>query len=265
MLVRRHGIYSRDGSSANVCFGWKADVTVPSCMETEHRQGETTLSSHRAVLVAFFVGLFVPVSAANSQVGHGGVTPLHKIRPGQWIENVVGDMDKPGQPFVIRIHHDAGYVVLPHTHPEDEYITVLTGSWALGMGPRINMSELEPMEQGALGFVPKKMAHFGYARVETTLQVHGIGPFVNLPINPVFELTARDVLSKPSLLKPGVPTSSSPPDCFKLKVGAHVQGDKGDGIVVGALCSPANQFTQYWVMKSNGDRFWATLQFLKPL
>ena len=133
------------------------------------------------------------------------------------------------------------------------------------MGPRINMSDLEPMEQGALGFVPKKMAHFGHAKVETLLQVHGVGPFVNLPIDPVFELTARGVLSKPSLLKPGVPTSSSPPDCFKLKVGAHVRGDKGDGIVVAALCSPANRFTQYWVMKSNGDRFWATLQLLKPL
>jgi hypothetical protein len=91
----------------------------------------------------------------------------------QWIEKLVGDMDRPGQPFVIRIHHDAGHVVLPHTHPEDENITVLTGNWALGMGSRVNIAELEPMEQGALGFVPKKMAHFGYAKVETVLQVHG--------------------------------------------------------------------------------------------
>ena len=223
------------------------------------------MNSFKAVLIALSVGLLVPVSAAHSQVDHGGVMPLHKIPPGQWIEKVVGDMDKPGQPFVIRIHHDAGYVVLPHTHPEDEYITVLTGNWALGMGPRIVMSKLEPMDQGALGLVPRKMAHFGYAKVETTLQVHGIGPFVNLPVDPVFELTAKGVMAKPSLLKPGVPTSSSPPDCFKLKVGARVQGEKGDGIVVGALCSPANRITQYWVAKASGDRFWATLQNLRPL
>jgi hypothetical protein len=169
------------------------------------------------------------------------------------------------QPVTIRIHHDAGYVVLPHTHPEDENITVLTGSWALGMGSRVNMAELEPMEQGALGFVPKKMAHFGYAKVETVLQVHGIGPFLNLPIDPVFELTSKGVLSKPSLLKPGIPTSSSPPDCFKLKVGAHMQGERGEGVVVGGLCSPANQFTQYWIKKSNRERFWATLTDLKSL
>jgi hypothetical protein len=93
--------------------------------------------------------LLVAGTDAQSQVlTHGGVAPLTKIPSEQWIEKVVGDMDKPGQPFVIRIHHDAGYVVLPHTHPEDENITVLTGSWALGMGSRVNMAELKPMEQG---------------------------------------------------------------------------------------------------------------------
>ena len=56
------------------------------------------------------------------------------------------------------------------------------------MGPRIKMSELEPREQGALGFAPKKMAHFGYAKAESILQVHGMGPFINQPIDPVYEL-----------------------------------------------------------------------------
>jgi hypothetical protein len=97
------------------------------------------------------------------------------------------------------------------------------------------------------------------------LQVHGIGPFVNLPIDPVFELTSKGVLSKPSLLKAGVPTSSSPPDCFKLTVGTHMQGERGEGVVASALCSPANQFTQYGIKKPNGERFWATLKDLKPL
>jgi hypothetical protein len=220
----------------------------------------------RKFLFALLLALFLIGKNANSEeLGHGGVVPLHKIPSDQWIEKVSGDMDKPGLPFVIRIHHDPGYVVLPHTHPEDENITVLEGSWALGMGPRIKMSELDPMERGAFGFVPKNMAHFGYAKVETILQVHGTGPFINVPIDPVYQLTDKGVLSKPSLLKPGVPTSSSPPECFKLKIGAHVRGKRGQGIVVGALCSPVNQFTQYWIQQPKGTRFWATLQDLKPL
>ena len=209
--------------------------------------------------------LLVGNNASSEVLVRGGVVPLNKIPSEQWIEKVSGDMDKPGLPFVIRIHHDAGYVVLPHTHPEDENITVLKGSWALGMGPRVKMSELEPMELGAFGFVPKQMTHFAYAKVETILQVHGIGPFINVPIDPIYELTDKGILFKASLVKPGVPTSSSPPDCFTLKIGANVRGERGEGIVVGALCSPANQFTQYWIRKPNSERFWATLQELKPL
>ncbi len=68
-----------------------------------------------------------------------------------------------------------------------------------------------------------------------------------------------------SLLAPGRPTSSGPPECFALKIGAQVRGDAGEGIVVGARCSPANQITEYWVRKPNGERYWATLQELKPL
>ena len=49
--------------------------------------------------------------------------------------------------------------------------------------------------------------------------VLGIGLLVNLPIGPVFELTSMGILAKPLLLKPGVPTSSSTPDGFKLSIG----------------------------------------------
>jgi len=89
---------------------------------------------------------------ARAQVlTHGGVAPLTRIPSEQWIEKVVGGMDEAGQAFVIRIHHDAGYVVFSHT------------------------------------------------RIRKT------------------------------------------------------------------KCSPANRFTQYWVKKASGERFWTTLKDLKPL
>jgi hypothetical protein len=56
-------------------------------------------------------------------VGHG-IVPLKKIPSEQWVEKVWGDTEKPGAPFVIRIHNDAGYIVFPHTHPMDENITL---------------------------------------------------------------------------------------------------------------------------------------------
>ncbi len=37
-----------------------------------------------------------------------------------------------------------------------------------------------------------------------------------------------------------------------MQIGARANGERGEGIVVGALCSPANRFTQYWIQESNG-------------
>ena len=193
------------------------------------------------------------------------VYPLSKFQPGQWVEKVSGDFTKPGEPFVFRIHQDAGYITLPHTHPIDENITVVKESWSLGMGRRFNRSALEPMDTGTFGIAPKDMAHFAWSKTETILQVHGIGPFSSTVIEPVYELNEKGVFSLSSLLLPGRPTTSNPSDCFALKINAKVRGDGGEGIVVGARCSPSNQITQYWIQKSNGERFWAILQELKLL
>ncbi|WP_195908375.1 cupin domain-containing protein [Novosphingobium sp. Gsoil 351] len=208
--------------------------------------------------------LLLPDAVAQPASTHtGGVFPMHPMVEGVWVEKLVGDPEVPDAEFVIRIHHDPGYFVLPHTHPRTENITVLSGAWALGMGARLDRSKLVPMPQGALGVVAPKMAHFGYAKLETILQVHGIGPFLNLPVDPVFELSAHGILAKPSLLKPGVPTTAKP-DCFKLRVGERIHGRMGAGTVAGALCSPSNLFTEYWITKVDGKRYWATLDELRP-
>ena len=220
----------------------------------------------RIFLLALLLALSPTGSTVKSQEpARHGVVPLNKFSPGQWIEKVWGDPDKPGAAFVIRIHDDAGYVVLPHTRPIDENITVVQGSRSLGMGSRFNRSALEPMELGTFGSVPKKMAHFAWSKTETIIQVHGIGPFSSELVDPVYELTDEGVFLLTFLLQRGRPAQSSPPDCFALKIGARVRGDAGEGVVVGARCSPTNQLTQYGVGKPSGERFWAPVQELKPL
>ena len=194
---------------------------------------------------------------------HHTVVPLHEFQQGQWVEKVWGDSSKPGEPFVLRIHQDAGYIVFPHTHPIDENLTIVKGTWALGMGRRFDRSALTLMELGSFGIAPRNMAHFGWSKTDTIEQVHGIGPFSSTLLDPVFELTPQGVTLLTSLLLPGTRATSYPPDCFTLKMGAPARSDRGEGVVIGARCSPANQLTQYWVKQSNGERFWATLQELK--
>jgi hypothetical protein len=212
--------------------------------------------------------VFVTVSVATGYAQSGSdpslplVVPLHKMKAGQWVEKVWGDPEKPGEAFAIRIHNDAGYIAMPHVHPMDEHV-VVQGAWWFGMGSRFEPSALKEVILGDFTIGPKNMPHFGWAKVETTIHVYGVGPFRSTFIDPVYELTGEGTFLLTSLLQPGTPTNSSPPDCFALKVGAHVKGNLGEGTIVGARSSPANHITQYWIQKSDGERFWATLQELQ--
>ncbi len=180
------------------------------------------------------------------------------------IEAVRGDRTKPGAPFVIRIHAEAGYIIMPHTHPVDENIVVIHGSWALGMGEHFRRELLEPMEVGDYGFAARNMAHFALSKSDTILQVHGIGPFLVKWVIPVYELTDHGVLLKATAEDPGRLVATSPQDCFVLQLGAHVRGSSGDGQVIGAQCTPG-ELTQYRIQKQDGGRFWAQRDDLAAL
>ena len=108
------------------------------------------------------------------------------------------------------------------------------------------------------------MAHFAWAKTATIVQVHGIGPFSVHWVVPVYELTAHGVLYKTMAEDPGRVVTTVPPDCFSLKLGAHVQGSYGAGVVIGAQCTPG-ELTQYRVEKQDGPRFWALGEELKSL
>jgi len=209
------------------------------------------------ILVALAaVAVWAQQIVVPQQAGEGHVVPLKKFPPDQRFETVSGDPAKEGAPFVIRIHAEAGYIIMPHIHPIDENIVVVKGTWAVGMGDRFNRQALEPMEVGAYALVSKTMAHFALSKTDTIVQVHGTGPFTTHWVVPIYELTDKGVLLGTSAAEPGRPTATSPPDCFALKLGVRVRGSYGEGVVVAAQCTPG-QLTQYRVERSDGERFWA--------
>jgi quercetin dioxygenase-like cupin family protein len=106
------------------------------------------------------------------------------LRPGAEIAVVSGNPDVSGQPFVMRMRYTANVRVPPHWHPTDEHITVLSGTFLLGMGERADASSATPLVAGAYAFAPAKMPHFAWSKGDTVVQVHGIGPFVINYVNP---------------------------------------------------------------------------------
>jgi hypothetical protein len=92
----------------------------------------------------------------------------------------------PGQagPFVVRLKMPAGYKIAPHWHPTDENVTVLSGTFALGMGEKFDQATMKDLPAGGYALLPTEMRHYAMAKTEVTVQVHGIGPFVLTYVNP---------------------------------------------------------------------------------
>ena len=87
-------------------------------------------------------------------------------------------------PFTIRLRLPVGYRVAPHWHPTEEHVTVLSGTFALGMGELYDESQLKDLSVGGYAAMPAEMRHFGLARTATVVQVHGMGPFTSNYVNP---------------------------------------------------------------------------------
>lgn len=74
------------------------------------------------ILVALAaVALRSQQSCSAQQPAQSHVVPLKEFAAGQTFETVSGDPTKEGELFAIRIHREAGYIIMPHTHPIDEH------------------------------------------------------------------------------------------------------------------------------------------------
>jgi hypothetical protein len=96
---------------------------------------------------------------------------------------VSGDPGKAG-PYTARLKMPAGYKIAPHWHPTDENVTVLSGTFALGMGEKFDAAAMKDLPAGSYGVLPAEMRHFAMAKTAAVVQVHGVGPFVLNYVNP---------------------------------------------------------------------------------
>jgi hypothetical protein len=94
-----------------------------------------------------------------------------------------GDPAKEGQ-FTMRLRLPDGYKIPPHWHPKVEHVTVISGTFNIGMGETFDQTATKPMTAGAFGFWPANMKHFVWIRGVTVVQFHGVGPWGINYLNP---------------------------------------------------------------------------------
>src|SRR3981081_3061947 len=85
---------------------------------------------------------------------------------GAMIAVLEGNPTKEG-PFVFRVKLPDGYRVPPHTHPQTERVTVISGTFNIGMGAKFDEKATKVMAAGAYGSWPAGMKHFVWTKGET--------------------------------------------------------------------------------------------------
>jgi uncharacterized protein (TIGR02246 family) len=96
--------------------------------------------------------------------------------PGVKIAVLHGDPAGKGD-YTIRLQLPAGYRFPVHYHPKGEHLTVVSGSFQLGMGNTADYGAVKTYAPGDFIYIPAEHAHFGGAQGVTVVQLHGDGPF----------------------------------------------------------------------------------------
>ena len=102
---------------------------------------------------------------------------------GAKISVLSGDPGKPG-PFVGRLMVPAGYKIAPHYHSTDEDLTVISGTFHLAEGDKLETKHAHAIKAGGFHHLPAKTHHYAYAKEATVVQITAMGPFDIVYLDP---------------------------------------------------------------------------------
>jgi hypothetical protein len=92
-----------------------------------------------------------------------------------------GDPDKPGL-YVLLVKWHAHHMSHPHFHPNDRFITVISGTWWVGTGSKFQPEGTVPLPPGSFVQHFGKQIHYDGAKDGgTVLEIVGDGPATMIP------------------------------------------------------------------------------------
>jgi quercetin dioxygenase-like cupin family protein len=147
-------------------------------------KGAPTMSSPvlRSTLLAFcLTGLGIPaVDAAGTptllQPDALVWTPAEGLPPGAEVAVLYGDPTKDG-PFTLRFKFPAGYEIATHSHPTDEFVTIVSGKGRMAFGATADAASAQPLAPGAFTVLPAGAWHHLWIDADMIVELHSTGPF----------------------------------------------------------------------------------------
>jgi anti-sigma factor ChrR (cupin superfamily) len=137
------------------------------------------------------LALSTPVNALAQAHAHSSTSPpdmkwadVPSLPPGAKIAVLEGPMNE-AVPFTARLKLPANYRIPAHWHPATERITVLSGTFYMGMGDVLDTTKGGAIPAGGFTVMQPKTHHFAYTTNEAVeLQLHSTGPWGVTYINP---------------------------------------------------------------------------------
>src|SRR5688572_28295032 len=130
------------------------------------------MNANRVALAA--IAPTAGIAAAISIVYAQAITPeqlkfQRNPATGSEIAVVMGDPSKKG-PFVLRVKYPPGFKAMPHSHPIDVQVTVLSGTMLWAEGETFDESKMKAYPEGSFILEKANVPHYQVAKTAVVFQ-----------------------------------------------------------------------------------------------
>ena len=105
------------------------------------------------------------------------------LPPGAKVAVIEGTLSE-AVPFTFRLKFPADYKLPAHWHPAIEHVTVISGTFNMGTGDKLDTEKTKALTPGSAAIMQPKTNHFAWTGEEAEVQVHGVGPWAINYVNP---------------------------------------------------------------------------------
>jgi hypothetical protein len=106
------------------------------------------------------------------------------VSPGAQLAVLEGNPLAASGDYTVRLKMPDGYRIAPHWHPLRENVTVISGTFKVGMGDRFDENHMLSFPAGSFAYLDPEMHHYAMASGEVIVQIHGMSPVQFNYVNP---------------------------------------------------------------------------------
>lgn len=141
-------------------------------------------------VIFLFIPVLSPVAAAQGQAGHIMVSSkdlkwvdVPSLPPGAQVAVIEGPLNE-AKPFTFRLRFPPNYTIPAHWHPAIERVTVLSGTFNMGVGDKFDRNKTTALSVSDMAILSPRTNHFAWTKEETIVQLNGAGPWEIHYVNP---------------------------------------------------------------------------------